>query len=150
MKRVFLVATLISAVACGGGGFERTACSIPCLGPVYSDTETSCDNVLYNHELALAIIESFVPQACSVYEDVPFTIHGDNFQEQVGGYYDAFSGIHVGPYGGAHLHEMFHHWDFVHLAVGTIWHAGWDANGYNAASAVFKTQCRNIGVPLSW
>ena len=43
-------------------------------------------------------------------------------------------------------HECLHLWDFQHVAVGSLWHQGWDTNGYNATADEYQRRASPVNI----
>lgn len=143
----------IAAIDGAGDAFTEEELSqdfrVPCLGRVTSDYPIYPRVFARNLRIARELLDEYgiVPagEFCSTFEGVTVHVRHDrnfeHFGEEVTGYYDPYPWayhIEVNRPGLVLLHEMLHHWDFVHFGVGTISHLYWGENGYNTVSTLYE------------
>jgi hypothetical protein len=123
-----------------------TEIDLPCLGLVRSEFRISAARLARNLVLARQILDEhgLVPRKdfCPTFETVPVVIRSRAILKttEAGsyiGWYNWFTGIELENTGRALLHELLHHWDAIHLQVGTYWHKDWDTNGYDNADDAY-------------
>ena len=149
MKYLFIL-----LIGCGVQKYDNT-CQIDGIKQITSEVPLNCELIQMEVDLAKAIAYKYnlIPASKfnNAFKDIPIRVedllcleYKDGSFEHgcITGYYYSTPSPNIVLSKARHslLHEMLHHWDSVHLSIGTFGHENWDKNGYYDACQEYQNQ----------